>query len=107
MAQQKSINNKIEHLNMYYKYKPHAWSNKRIKNSHHYPFLIPKTNTYTVPTVFIIFIAHIVLGCFPLQAFICFVFIINCGVMTIIETTCHHAWQVRSVQLILLPTTDV
>ena len=92
---------------MYYKNRSHAWSDKIIKKSLDYPFLILKTNTYTVPIVFIILIDHIVVGCFPIQAFICFVFIINCGVMTIIETTCHHAWQVRSVQLILLPTTDV
>jgi len=106
MTQQKSIDNKIERLNMYYKNKPHAWSNKKIKKSLDFPFLILKINTYTVPTVFIIFIGHIVVSVFPIQAFICFVFIINRGVMTIIETTCQRVWQVRSFQFILLPKTD-
>jgi len=106
MTQQKSINNKIERLNMYYKNRSHAWSDKKIKNSLDYPFLILKTNIYTVPFVFIIFMGHIVVSGFPIEAFIFFVFFINCGVVTIVETNYQLAWRVRCVQFVLLPKTD-
>ena len=106
MTQQKSIDNKIERLNMYYKNRPHAWSNKKIKKSLDCPFLILKINTYTVPFVFIILIGHIVVSCFPIDPFICFVFFINCGVVTTDETNYKLAWRVRCVQFVLLPKTD-
>ncbi len=91
---------------MYYKNRSHAWSDKIIKKSLDYPFLILKTNTYTVPIVFIILIGHLVVGCFPIEAFICFVFLIYCGVMTTDETNYQLAWRVRCVQFVLQPKTD-
>ena len=90
---------------MYYKNKPHALSNIKIKKSLDYPFLILKTNTHTVPFVFIALMGHIVVSCFPIEAFIRFVFFINYEVLTIDETNYQLVWRVRCVQFVLLPKT--
>ena len=106
MTQQKIINDKIEYLNIYYKNRSHAWSKKIIKISYDCPYLIQKNNTYTFPFVFIAVMGHFAQVFIPAQGFICFVFIINHGVMTINETTYQHMWRVRCVQIMMLPTTD-
>ena len=106
MIPQKIIIKKIEFPNIYYSTNPWLFNKKTPNKTYNHPLLIPKIHTIRVPTVFIYVIDHKDLHFFPTHVFICFVFIIKCGLTTINKTGPQYARWVRRVRPMLPPTTD-
>ena len=106
MTPQKIIIKKIEFRNIYYNNNSQLLSKKTTNKTYNHPFLITKIHTIPLPAVFISVIEHKDLNLDQIFVFICYIFIINCVLMTINKTTPQHSRRVRRLRFMLPPTTD-